>query len=51
MRIYDVFHVDLFMPYKETEAYGMSYTQPPLMIKENENEYEIKSIINSQQHG
>ena len=28
MKIHDVFHVDLLMPYKETEAYGTPYTQP-----------------------
>ena len=51
MKIHDVFHINLFMPYKEMEAYGMPYTQPLPIIEENEEEYKIKSIIDSQQHG
>jgi hypothetical protein len=45
MKVHNMFHVDLLMPYKETEAYGMPYTQPLPMIKEGEEEYEIKLII------
>ena len=26
MKIHDVFHIDLLMPYKETKAYGTPYT-------------------------
>jgi len=26
MKIHDVFHMDLLLPYKETEAYGMPFT-------------------------
>ena len=26
MKVHDVFHVDLLMPYKEMEQYGMPYT-------------------------
>ena len=25
MKIHNVFHVDLLLPYKETEAYGLAY--------------------------
>jgi hypothetical protein len=45
MKVHNIFHVDLLMPYKETEAYGTPYTQPPPMIEEGEEEYEIELII------
>jgi hypothetical protein len=45
MKVYNIFHVDLLMPYKEMEAYGTPYTRPPLMIEEGKEEYEIESII------
>jgi hypothetical protein len=38
--------MDLLMPYKETEAYGMPFTRPPLVIDSKE-EYEVKAIIDS----
>ena len=40
MKIHDVFHVDLLLPYKETEAYGTPFTRPPPII-DNKEEYEI----------
>ncbi len=40
MKVHNVFHVDLLMPYKEMEQYGMPYTQPPLVIDQGEEEYE-----------
>jgi hypothetical protein len=45
MKVHNIFHVDLLMPYKETEAYGTPYTQPPPMIEEGEEEYKIELII------
>jgi hypothetical protein len=44
MRIHNVFHVDLLLPYKETEAYGPVYTRPPPDLIDGEEEYEIESI-------
>jgi hypothetical protein len=44
MKIHDVFHIDLLLPYKETEAYGPAYTRPPPDLIEGEEEYEIESI-------
>ncbi len=29
MKIHNIFHVDLLLPYKETEAYGPAYARPP----------------------
>ena len=51
MKIHDVFHADLLMPYKKMEAYGTPYTQPPPVIEEGEEEYEIELIIDSRRHG
>jgi tRNA U38,U39,U40 pseudouridine synthase TruA len=44
MKIHNVFHINLLLPYKETEAYGMLYTHPPLVIKKEE-EYEVKNVL------
>jgi len=44
MRIHNVFHVDLLLPYKEMEAYGPAYTRPPSDLIDGEEEYEIESI-------
>jgi len=44
MKIHDVFHVDLLLPYKEMEAYGTPFTRPPPII-DSEEEYEVKAIL------
>ena len=50
MKIHDVFHIDLLMPYKETEAYGQPFTRPPPVI-EGEEEYEVEAILDTRRHG
>jgi Chromo (CHRromatin Organisation MOdifier) domain len=50
MRIYNIFHIDLLSPYKTTEAYGELYTCPPPVLEEEE-EYEIKTILNTRRYG
>jgi len=50
MKIHDVFHVDLLLPYKETEAYGTPFTRPPPII-DNKEEYEIKAILDARRKG
>jgi len=44
MRIHDIFHVDLLLPYKETEAYGMPFICPSPII-DSEEEYKIEAIL------
>src|SRR5258708_7287972 len=44
MKIHNVFHINLLLPYKETEAYGRPFTHSPLIIDNNEEKYEIESI-------
>jgi len=51
MRIHNIFHIDLLLPYKETEAYGMPFAQPPPVIDHGQEEYEIESIIKSRRKG
>ena len=40
-----MFHVDLLIPYHETEAYGIAYSQPPPELTDGDEEYEVKEII------
>jgi hypothetical protein len=44
IKIHNVFHINLLLLYKETEAYGTPYTCPPPVI-EKEEEYEVKNIL------
>jgi hypothetical protein len=41
-----VFHVDLLIPYHETEEHGANYAQPPPELVDGEEEYEVEDIIN-----
>jgi len=50
MKIHNVFHTDLLLPYKETEQYGTPYTRPPPII-DSEEEYEIKNILDTRRFG
>jgi len=50
MKIHDVFHMDLLLPYKEMEAYGTPFTRPPPII-DSEEEYEIEAILDSRRKG
>jgi hypothetical protein len=44
MKIHNVFHINLLLPYKEMEAYSMPYTRPPPVI-EKEEEYKVKNVL------
>ena len=50
MKIHNVFHINLLMPYKETEAYGTPFTQP-LPVIEGEEEYEVEAILDVRRYG
>ena len=50
MKIHDIFHMDLLLPYKEMEAYGMPFTRPPPIINSKE-EYEIEAILDARWKG
>ncbi len=49
--IHDVFHIDLLTPYRETELHGSNYSRPAPDLVDNEEEYEVKKILDSQQFG
>ena len=50
MKIHNVFHTDLLLPYKETEQYSTPYTRPPPIIN-SEEEYKIENILEAQRFG
>jgi hypothetical protein len=37
-RIHNVFHVDLLLPYREMETYSTSFTRPPPVIDQGEED-------------
>ncbi|THH18637.1 hypothetical protein EUX98_g8923 [Antrodiella citrinella] len=43
-RIHDVFHASLLTPYKETEAHGPTFANPPPEEVDGDSEYEVESI-------
>ena len=46
LRIRNVFHVDLLIPYRETKEHGANFPQPPPQLIDGEEEYEVEEIIN-----
>ncbi len=49
--IHDVFHIDLLMPYQETELHRSNYLRPAPDLIGNKEEYEVEKILDSQQFG
>jgi hypothetical protein len=50
-RIHLVFHIDLLSPYREMEVHGINYQRPPPELVDNEEEYEVKNILDSRRTG
>jgi transposase InsO family protein len=50
-RIHDMFHAALLMPYTETETHGPNFPQPPPDIDNDEERYEIETILNHRKRG
>jgi hypothetical protein len=46
MKIHDVFHIDLLIPFTETQAYSETHSHPPLELIDREEEYEVEEILN-----
>jgi len=44
-KIHPVFHATLLTPYRETEAYGPNFLEPPPDIIEGEPEWEVEKIL------
>ena len=40
-------HIDLLTPYRETITHGPNYQHPPPDLVDNEEEYEVKKILDS----
>ena len=49
--IHPVFHIDLLTPYCETITHGPNYQHPPPNLVDNEEEYEVEKILDSQLFG
>ncbi len=49
--IHDVFHIDLLTPYQETNIHGSNYSRPTPDLIDNEEEYKVKKILDTQQFG
>jgi len=50
-KIHNVFHASLLMPYRETEAHGPNWIEPPPDIIEGEPEWEVEQILQSRRFG
>ena len=46
LRIHNVFHVDLLIPFHETKEHGANYTQPPPELIDGDEEFEVQGILN-----
>ena len=49
--IHPVFHTDLLTPYRETKMHGENYQRPPPELVDNEEEFEVEAILDSQTFG
>uniref|UniRef100_A0A0W0F903 Tf2-1-like SH3-like domain-containing protein n=1 Tax=Moniliophthora roreri TaxID=221103 RepID=A0A0W0F903_MONRR len=44
-KIHPVFHATLLSPFKETEAHGLSFTEPPPDLIEGFEEYKVEAVV------
>jgi len=49
--IHDVFHIDLLTPYHKTDLHGSNYSRPAPNLIDNEEEYKVEKILDTQQFG
>jgi len=49
--IHDIFHTLLLTPYVETGMHGLNYKEPPLELIDQQLEWEVQSILDSQRFG
>jgi hypothetical protein len=47
-KIHSTFHASLLTPYKETEAHGQNFIEPPPELVEGEQEWEVEKILGDQ---
>ena len=49
--IHNVFHAALLWLYKENEVYGENFAKPPPELENNEEFYEVETILNHRKRG
>jgi hypothetical protein len=49
--VHPVFHASLLSLYKEMEEHGTNFPEPPPDLVEGKEEYEVKQVLGSRQHG
>ena len=50
-KVHNVFHATLLKPYVETEIYGENYTRPPPDLLEEQEVYEVETIVKHRRRG
>ena len=50
-QIHNIFHATLLKPYKENEVYGPKFPKPSPELDNEEEVYEVDSIINHRKRG
>jgi len=50
-QIHNVFHAMLLKPYKENNVYGPNFPEPPPEVENDEEVYEVESILNHRKRG
>ena len=51
IKVHNMFHINLLLPYKETEAYGPAYIKPPPDLIKGEEEYKVELICDARRKG
>jgi len=46
-----VFHINLLTPYHKTTLHGSNYSRPPPDLVDNQEEYKVKKVLDSQHFG
>ena len=50
-KVHNVFHATLLKPYIETETHGENYTRPPPDLLEEQEVYEVETIVKHRRRG
>ncbi len=50
-KIYPIFHVSLITLYHKNETHGPNFIRPPLDLIDNEEEFEIETIVSHRRKG
>ena len=50
-KIHNVFHATLLKPYTKTKTHGENYMRPPPKLQEEQEVYEVETIVKHQRRG